>query len=285
MIVRAGSWVAFLLMAAACSTVQPREPAIRLESARDSVDGATLHYVRGGSGPPLLLLHGFMWSATAWERFADTLGRHYSLIIPDLPGHGYSNGLPETWSPARVAHQVSQLLDHLGLQHVRAIGCSAGSDILMHMAMQQPDRLERMILISPSHRLSDDVRRGLRSLPPAEQLTEWRTWNEANSPRGAPQVRELLDLLRGLADNRDDYAMPLDRFRTISVPAMIVAGDQDGGPSLETVLELHRTLARSSLWVVPQSGHCPVWGDIPGGSREAEKAFLGIAVPFLASAK
>ena len=274
----------FILTAAACSAT-PRQPSVRLESARDSVDGAVLTYLRGGSGPPLLLLHGFMWSATAWERFADTLGRQYSLVIPDLPGHGHSTGLPDAWSPRSVAKQVGQLLDHLGLQRVRAIGCSAGSDVLIHMAIQQPERLERMILISPSHRLTEEVRRGLRNLPPMEQLTDWRAWNRQNSPRGDPQINELLDRLRGLADNQDDFNVPLARLRDIPVPTMIVSGDRDGGPALETVLELHRSLPRSALWVAPNAGHCPMWEDIPGGSRDAQRAFPGIALSFLSTEK
>ena len=270
-----------LLAPTACNRGTSRQHVVRLEAASDSVDGAVLNYLRGGSGPPLLLLHGFMWSAAAWERFADTLGRHYSLVIPVLPGHGHSTGLPDAWSPARVANQIGQLLDHLGFQRVRAIGCSTGADILMHMAIQQPARLERLVLISPSHRLTEEIRRGLRALPPMEQLTEWRAWNLQNSPRGDPQVRELLDRLRGLGDNHDDFNTPLERLRGISVPTMIVTGDQDRGPSLETVLELHRSLPQSFLWVAPHAGHCPVWGDIPGGSHDAQRVFPGIALSFL----
>lgn len=271
-----------VLLAGACDRRAPRAHAVQLTSASDSVDGAVLHYKTGGSGPPLLLLHGFMWSGATWERFADTLGRHYTLIIPDLPGHGYSTGLPDTWSAKRVAKQMLQLLDHLHVQRVSAIGCSAGANVLLHIALTAPGRLAGLVLISGSHRLTDDVRRGLRSLPPMEELGEWRAWNAKNSPRGDEQVRALLERLRALAQNYDDFSMPLDELRKVPTRTLIATGDQDSGPSVETELELHRSLPRSSLWVVPNAGHCPFWGEIPGGSHAAEALFPSVVLTFLA---
>jgi pimeloyl-ACP methyl ester carboxylesterase len=224
-----------------------------------------------------------MWSAAAWEPFADTLGQHYTLIIPDLPGHGYSTGLPATWSTKRVAEQMLQLLDHLQVERVRAIGCSAGANVLLHMALKAPDRLDGMMLISGSHRLTPEVRESLRSLPSMEDLGEWRAWNASHSPHGDGQVRALLQRLRGLADNYDDFSTPLADLRKISTPTLIATGDEDSGPSVETGLELHRNIPGSSLWVVNDAGHCPFWDETPGGSRHARALFPSVALTFLAS--
>ena len=75
-----------LLLTSACEPSANRTAAVQLAPAYDSVDGAVRHYQSGGAGPPLLLLHGFMASAAAWKRFADTLGRRYSLIRQGAAG-------------------------------------------------------------------------------------------------------------------------------------------------------------------------------------------------------
>ena len=272
-----------LLLTSGCESGATRTPVVQLVSAHDSVDGAVLHYQTGGSGPPLLLLHGFMGSGMAWQQFADTLGRHYSLIVPDLPGHGYSTGLPASWGPERVARQMLQLLERIQVGRIRAIGCSAGADVLLHMARLAPERLEAAVLISASHRLAEDVRGSLRSIPPMEELGAWRDWNARHSPHGDSQVRALLQSLRGIADNYDDFSTPLADLRKIPTPILIVTGDQDTGPSLDTELELHRNLPGSSLWVVPDAGHCPFWSEVPGGSRNAEALFPSVVLTFLSS--
>ena len=274
-----------LLLTPGCNSNANAPPGVRLISARDSVEGAVLHYQIGGSGPPLLLLHGFMWSAAAWEQFADTLGRHYSLIIPDLPGHGHSSGLPATWSTKRAAQQMYQLLDRLKVERVSAIGCSAGANILLQMALIAPERVEAMVLVSGSHRLTGDVRQGLRTMPPLEELPKvWRDWNARHSPNGEGQERALLQVLRGLADNTEDFSIPLVDLGKIRARTLIATGDQDTGPSIDTELELQRSIPGSSLWVVPNAGHCPFWGEMPTGSRSAEAVFPRVVLDFLAPA-
>lgn len=267
-----------LLVLVGCGRGTDKPSRVQLSSSEISVDGAVIHYRRGGRGPPLLLFHGFMNSGWMWERFAGDLGQHHTLLIPDFPGHGYSTGRPEVWSTKRVATQMFEFLDRLGVRRVRAIGCSVGANVLIHMALQQPDRLDAMVLISGSHRLTESVRRGLRSL--TAEPAEFREWNAKNSPHGERQTLALLALLRGVADNYEDFSTPLDELAAIPTRTLIVSGDRDQGPSLETTLALHHALPNSGLWVVPNAGHCPFWRETPGGSAQAEHIFSGVVLDF-----
>jgi pimeloyl-ACP methyl ester carboxylesterase len=222
-----------------------------------------------------------MWSGASWNRFADELGERYSLVIPDLPGHGRSTGLPEVWSTRRAASQILELLDRLGIADVRAIGSSIGAVTLLHMALQQPERVNAMVLVSGPHRLTEEARQGYRDLPLTE-APEWREWNRQHNPQGEPQIRAMLALLRGLGDNYDDFAASLDALARIPAHTLIVLGDRDHAPTIEVAQELYRTLPDASLWVVPNAGHLPFWGELPGASRRADEMFSPVVLDFFA---
>jgi pimeloyl-ACP methyl ester carboxylesterase len=275
-----GAFTVVLNRAVAATSQTP----ISLRTARVTVDGADVHYRLGGSGPPLLLLHGFMWSGRVWDRFADDLGQQFTLIIHDLPGHGNSTGLPKVWSARHVASQMFEFLDRLQYSRVSAIGCSGGAVALLHMALQKPDRNESMVIISGPHRLTDDVRRGFREIP-AEEPKEWREWNRMNNPRGESQIQAMLALLRQFADNYEDFSTPLDQLSRIPARTLLASGDRDYGPTLEVAVELHRTIPHSSLWIVPNAGHDSFWSEIPGGTIEAEKAFVPVVLRFFQNQK
>lgn len=89
-----------------------------------------------GAGPPLLLLHGTGAASHSWRDLAPLLARHYTVVLPDLPGHAFSEPLP----PARLslpgmAHALGELLVKLGLAPVAAVGHSAGAAIAARMCL------------------------------------------------------------------------------------------------------------------------------------------------------
>jgi haloacetate dehalogenase len=74
----------------------PRQviPSLPLMEQTLEVESLELYYRTGGSGPPLLLLHGATLVGQQWDPFLDALGEHYTVIVPDLPGHGRSPDFP-----------------------------------------------------------------------------------------------------------------------------------------------------------------------------------------------
>jgi pimeloyl-ACP methyl ester carboxylesterase len=75
-----------------------------------------LFYRVGGGGPPLLLLSGFTQTGLYWDPFLDALGKEYTVIVPDLPGHGRSTAFDEHFSHRKTAELLFDLLDRLGLE-------------------------------------------------------------------------------------------------------------------------------------------------------------------------
>lgn len=126
-------------------------------SARNVVlaDGTRLRLTESGSpdGAPVLLVHGFGASAYQWRYLMPALaaaGRH--VLAPDLPGHGFSELALDAgqYTRAAYARRMWMLLDALGISRSPVIGHSMGGAIAAEMAWQQPERIERLALLSPA---------------------------------------------------------------------------------------------------------------------------------------
>jgi pimeloyl-ACP methyl ester carboxylesterase len=258
------------------------EPRLQLDEGTVEVDDATIHYLIGGSGPPLLMIHGFGWGARYWDPFVDAFGEHYTIILPDLRGHGRSTGLQAAWSYKQAARDMFGLLDQLGIERVSAIGYSAGGNTLIHMADQQPDRLSSMVLVAGGHRLTMEVREMLRTYPPFDAFTpEQQQEIRRFHVRGDGQVEELFAQLRGLAENYVDFDFSPEHLATMSTRSLLVWGDRDEFYPLDTALELYEALPNASFWVLPGEGHLFLTPDVFSGSPEARAAFAPTVLRFL----
>src|SRR3954465_121695 len=113
-----------------------------------ALHGHRVSYRQGGSGPALLLLHGVTNSSATWERVAPGLGEHFTLIAPDLLGHGQSATPRGDYSLGAHASGVRDVLTALGHARVTVVGHSLGGGIAMQFAYQFPERCERLVLVS-----------------------------------------------------------------------------------------------------------------------------------------
>ena len=113
------------------------------------VNGFQLYFEERGDGEPLLLLHGGTGIGADWKLVftaGDPAG--FRVIVPDLRGHGQSTNPSRTFTFGQAAKDMFALLDRLGVPRVKAIGLSMGAKTLLHMATQQPERLDAMVLVS-----------------------------------------------------------------------------------------------------------------------------------------
>ena len=116
------------------------------------VSGVRIHGVRGGEGPPVLLLHGFPQSHVMWHRIAPELAREYTVVAADLRGYGDSDR-PEAGPDhagyafrAMAADQVA-LMEALGFPRFAVVGHDRGARVTHRMALDHPDRVERLALL------------------------------------------------------------------------------------------------------------------------------------------
>ena len=98
--------------------------------------GQRWHVQRLGQGPQLLLLHGTAASTHSWRALAPLLAPHFELLLPDLPGHGFSAALPAAQrSLPGMARALGALLDHLQVQPRAVLGHSAGAALMLRLAL------------------------------------------------------------------------------------------------------------------------------------------------------
>jgi pimeloyl-ACP methyl ester carboxylesterase len=214
-----------------------------------------------GSGAPLLLLHGFTGSGDDWAHvFAEPLAGH-RVIVPDLRGHGRSTNPSGVFTFAAVARDLFALLDQLGIDRVTAIGMSAGANALLHMATQQPSRVEAMIHVSGTPRFPEQARAIMRMM--TEEGRSDAEWAEMRGRHhyGDDQIRALWRHARDFAADHDDMNFDAAALSRITARTLIVHGDRDPLYPVELAVELFRAIPNAALNVVPNGGHGPIFGE------------------------
>lgn len=241
------------------------------------VDGIVIHYSSAGEGRPLVLLHHFGWSGTVWEPFVSTLAKNHRVIIVDLPGHGGSTG----WNEARYDYprnsaRIRQMLDAIGIREFDAIGASSGSVTLLQMAVAQPARIGRMILVSSTPVM-------------APQTIEWLNAN-ACAPVTEDDIREGLpyqthgrEQVIGLAkmfceERYNPLNITADQLKTITATTLVVHGDRDRIFPLSSPITEVANIPHAFLWVQPNAGHVFIF------KPEHRQSFLDMATIFLSGA-
>jgi pimeloyl-ACP methyl ester carboxylesterase len=225
------------------------------------VNGFELHYEDRGGGEPLLLLHGGTGIGADWKAVftaGDPPG--FRVVVPDLRGHGRSTNPSRAFTFRQAAADVFALLDRLELARVKAIGLSMGAKTLLHMATQQPGRIEAMVLVSATPYFPAQARAAMAQLSvDAFSDADWAMQRQRHV-QGDDQIRMLFEQMRGLKDRHDDMAFTPPLLATIAARTLIVHGDRDPLYPVELAVEMYRSIPASSLWVVPDGGHGPVFG-------------------------
>jgi pimeloyl-ACP methyl ester carboxylesterase len=112
-----------------------------------TIHGHRRAFVKVGSGPALLLLHGLGADHTTWDPVIDQLARRYTVIAPDLLGHGQSAKPRADYTLGGYANGMRDLLTVLGIERVTLVGHSFGGGVAMQFAYQFPERTERLVLV------------------------------------------------------------------------------------------------------------------------------------------
>lgn len=234
-------------------------------------------YRTAGEGEPLLLLHGFTGTGEMWASVLDELAPHFRLIVPDLRGHGRSTNPSDTFTHRQAALDVFALMDHLGINRVKAMGISTGGMTLLHMATSQPERIDAMVLIGSTSYFPEQAREIMRSSHPDSIPPEALERMGRLHRGGATQVRSLMRQFHAFKDSYQDMNFTPPQLSTITARTLVVHGDRDMFFPVEIPVEQYRAIPRSYLWIVPNGSHVPLLG-----TESGEEVFIDAALSFLA---
>ena len=224
-----------------------------------SVNGMEMYYEVHGQGEPLVLLHGFLRSGVQWRQLPETFAVEYQVIVPDLRGHGRSTNPSNEFTHKQAALDVFALLDHLSVDEFQAMGISSGGMTLLHMATNQPERVDAMVLIGATSCFPDNDRAIKRAIDPeTESEDDWALMRRFHV-RGDDQIRALWRQFRDLADNYDDVNFTPPYLSTITARTLIVHGDRDPFFPVNIPVQEYEVIPNSYLWLVPNGGHVPIF--------------------------
>jgi pimeloyl-ACP methyl ester carboxylesterase len=131
---------------------------LRLEERFVEARGVKMRYFVGGEGPPLVLVHGLAGAAANWVELTEGLVRRHRLVVPELPGHGGSAGLPAAPNLDAYADRVRLVAAHEGALPAAFVGHSFGGLVTLRLALRHPDDV-RAIVLAASAGITSGTRR------------------------------------------------------------------------------------------------------------------------------
>lgn len=263
-----------------------------LEKRSVKIHGHEVVYRIGGpepaeGAPVLLLIHGMAGSSGTWRAVAPTLTKRFTVIAPDLLGHGASDKPRHDYSLGAFASGLRDLMVALKVERATVVGQSLGGGIAMQFAYQHPERIERLVLVC-SGGLGPEVSWILRSLtiPGSEYLMpllfpgfvrdagdavrrrlgsmglraphieeEWKGYASLTDP----ETREaFIKTLRAVIDLRGQSISAHDRLYLADLlPTLIVWGQKDRIIPVAHAHHAHEAMPGSELVIFEHSGHFP----------------------------
>lgn len=259
-----------------------------------SIHGYRRAFRVAGSGPALLLIHGVGDNSTTWDSVHAKLAQRFTVIAPDLLGHGESDKPRADYSLAAFANGMRDLLAVLEIDRVTVVGHSLGGGVAMQFAYQYPHLVERIVLVG-SGGVTKDVGLALRlaALPmgseslavlrvpgavPALKFlgrTAGTVLGSTKFGRDLPEAVRLIDslqdpaalsafsrTLRAVVDGRGQLVTMLDRSYLLeSMPVQLIWGEDDLIIPVSHARIARAAIPCSRLAILKKSGHMPFHDD------------------------
>lgn len=258
-----------------------------------SANGIKLNYTdTGGEGTPVVLLHAFPFNAEMWEQQIEALGDKFRFVVPDLKGFGDSDAPDEaaSYSMDGYADEVKALADEVGLDRFVLAGLSMGGYIALAYMRKYADDVIGLVLAdtraeadppegiekrtNQQKQVSNEGTAGLIDVLTGALLSEDTRTNKADVVKKVKAAMDnppagfvgALEAMKNRIDSSDSLAK-------ISVPTLVVVGENDAITPPEAARKLHEHIGGSRLVVIPNAGHI--------SNMESPEAFNGALAEFL----
>jgi pimeloyl-ACP methyl ester carboxylesterase len=243
-------------------------------------DGTKIHYEVHGSGPPLILTHGYSSTSAMWHGQIDALSKRHRLIVWDMRGHGQSDypDDPSAYSEALTVGDIAALLDEVGAAKAVVGGLSLGGYMSLAFYRAHPERVRALLIIDTGPGFKkDDAREAWnkRAHDTADRFEQHGldVLKSASRERSSVSHRDASGLARaarGMLTQRD--ARVIELLPEINVPSLVVVGADDT-PFLAASDYMAAKIPGAKKAVIPAAGHAV--------NIDQPQAFIDAVVPFL----
>lgn len=230
--------------------------------------GVSIQTYRAGSGPPVILLHGYYDDGRRWVRLADDLRDDYEIVSIDIRGHGQSDAPESGYSIDDRIKDISAVIDHFDLAGPVLLGHSMGATTAGWYAARYGERLRGVVLVDPEcfHDLpdmdADDREAAVREhFDDFESLTVESIVEDHYEHLDREQAERLAEASLAVSEHavvqlaHEGYPSPLtDQFPGIDCPTLILRSDRDVETRVRD-LDAADTLPNGRLVHIPDAGH------------------------------
>ena len=238
-------------------------------------NGITLNYEERGSGEPVICIMGITADHSVWEAHVEDWSQHFRCILPDNRGVGLSDKPAGDYSSAEMADDIAGLMDELGIESAKVVGCSMGSIITQQLALRHPSKVSAAVLMCTWARCDAYAKSVFnhmetikaRLTPP--EFMEYiqllifakKHWDENASDLADgradalnQQIPQPLVGLKGQASACRDHDV-LSQLGDIKVPCLVIGGEDDIFTPKWMADEVHAALPNSELFLYENAGH------------------------------
>lgn len=257
-----------------------------MEERHISIEGRVINYKIAGSGPAVLILHGWGRGSDGYIQVIETIsGAGFQAIVPDLPGFGKTKPPQKIWGVQEYSDFVLRFMDQLGVQKCILFGHSFGGQVAVKVALTSPQRIERLILCAAAV-LRKKPEEGI---DPIRLITKIGKFFFTLWPLNVFSDVARKALYRILGNTDYLYSQGIMKYvrekvliedlypllRKVSVRTLIIWGDKDKATPVVEAEIIKERISNSSLEIIKGVGHVPY--------KEAPDRFFEILLPFLNS--
>lgn len=206
---------------------------------------------------PLVLLHGFTGTGEeTFEPYFDKLGKYFRLFVPDLRGHGRTTNPSGEIHHADFARDTAAFATALGLDRAHFCGHSSGGMQLPFLALDHPELVHSMTLVSATYTFDDHCKAQAREIR-ASVDTEWVDSLKIlhGETHGTDYADTILDLWLNSVIRPNELPFTPDDLRQIACPTLIMHGDRDDFFPIYVPTTMYQAIPNSELCILPNCGH------------------------------
>ncbi|KAA2222668.1 alpha/beta fold hydrolase [Chryseobacterium sediminis] len=200
------------------------------ESGYAPANGSKVYYEVYGKGKPIVLLHGaFMTIDMNWGQLIPELSKNRKVIAVELQGHGHTPFSERKLSHTALASDVTEVMNFLKIDKADVVGYSFGGEVAYQLAIQNPERLNKLVIISSTYKTSGwlpEVNKALEGMKP--DLFTNSPLHTAYNAVAPDKTKWTKFLEQMMASARQPFDFGDGNISKIPVPVLIIAGDNDG---------------------------------------------------------